>query len=308
MIKLIRRICIVIFALSVAAYGGVTVYQAFTEDSTGPSVTMDSNEITVSVADDDTAILEGVTVQDADGSYISSNLVVETKGNFITPGVRDVTIAAFDYNDNVTKATRRVAYSDYTSPTVSLSGSLCAPVSDSSALLDVITVTDCLDGDLTGQVQVVFEETSQSVEAGEFAMHIQVSNSAGDTVDLPVTVRFYNASEEINTPQLTLTDYIIYVDEGEKVDPEDYLDTITVENETYAWDSGSDRFLSEEASSEGDEAGYESETSSIARSAIQIDNPTDTSVPGTYEITYSYIDDDSELTGLVRLIVVVEEE
>ncbi len=310
MIKLIRKVCIVIFVLSVAAYGGVTVYQAYTGDSSGPSIAMDSSEITVSVADDDSAVLEGITVRDADGSYISSNLVVESKGNFITPGVRDVTIAAFDYNDNVTKAIRRVTYSDYTSPRVLLSGSLSAPVSDSSSLLDVITVTDCLDGDLTGQMQVTFEDASQSVTAGEFAMRIQVSNSAGDTVDLPVTVRFYHASEEADTPQLTLTDYIIYLDEGAKVDPEDYLETITVDNETYTWDSESGKFLagSGDGSSEGDAVGYGEETRSIARSAVQIDNPADTSEPGTYEITYSYTDDDSGLTGQVRLIVVVEEE
>lgn len=293
-----------IFVLAVAAYGGVTVYQAYTEDSSGPTITMDSSEVTVSVADDDSAILEGVTVQDADGNYISSNLVVESKGNFITPGVRDVTIAAFDSNNNVTKATRRVTYSDYNSPTVSLSGSFAASVSDSSALLDIITVTDCLDGDLTGQVQVVFEDTSQSVEAGEFPMHIQVSNSAGDTVDLPVTVRFYNASEEAYTPQITLTDYIIYVKEGAKVDPEDYLDTITVDNEIYTWYSESEKFLSEETMTDAyGEAVHES----IPLSDVSIDDQIDTSEPGTYEAVYSYTDEGSEMTGKVRLIVVVEE-
>ncbi len=300
MIKLIRRICIILFVVSLAAYGGVTAYGYLTSDSGGPSISMDPQEVTVSVADGDSAVLEGVTATDAEDGDVTASLVVESMSNFITDGVRDATIAAFDSAGNVTKTTRRITYSDYTSPTVSLSGPLTASISDSSALLDVITVTDCLDGDLTSQVQVVFDDNSQSVSAGEFAMHIQVSNSAGDTLDLPVTVRFYSASEGSDTPQLTLTDYLIYAEQGADVDPEDYLDTITLGYDTYSWDPAENAFVSDEEAEDED-------TAVIYRSSLKIDNPVDTSTPGTYEITYSYTDNDSGQTGTVRLIVVAEE-
>lgn len=300
MVKLIRRICIIFFVVSLVAYGGVRAYGFFTSDSGGPSINMDTEEVTVSVADGDSAILEGVTATDADDGDVTASLVVESMSNFITDGVRDATIAAFDSAGNVTKTTRRITYSDYTSPTVTLSGPLAASTSDSSALLDVITVTDCLDGDLTSQVQVVFDDNSQSVSAGEFAMHIQVSNSAGDTLDLPVTVRFYSASEEASAPQLTLSDYLIYVEQGADVDPVDYLNTITLDYNTYSWDSTENAFVLD-GKAEG------SETEVIYRSSLKINDSVDTSTPGAYEITYSYTDSDSDQTGTVRLVVVVEE-
>lgn len=299
MIRRIRGIVIALFVLAVLAYGGVTMYSRSTADSGGPSISMDAQEVTVSVADGDSAILAGVTATDAEDGDVTDLLVVESKSNFITAGVRDVTIAAFDRDGNVTKATRRITYSDYTSPTVTLSGPLAASTSNSSALLDVITVTDCLDGDLTGQVQIVFEDTTKSVAVGEFAMRIQVSNSAGDTLDLPVTVRFYNASDEASAPQLTLTDYLIYVQPGETVDPEDYLDTLTVGRTAYSWRADQSAFVEEDVEAE-------EEAAVIHRYSVKIDDPVDTSAPGVYEITYSYTDSD-EVTGTVRLVVVVEE-
>ncbi|MCD7760350.1 MAG: DUF5011 domain-containing protein [Clostridiales bacterium] len=293
--KIIQRICIVAFGVSLAVFGVVSLYRLLTTDSRGPTITMDSQEVTVSVADGDAAILEGVTAQDGTDGDVTDSLVVERMSNFITDGVREATIAAFDSAGNVTKVTRQVVYSDYTAPTVTLSGPLAASTNDTGALLDVLTVTDCLDGDLTGQVQIIFDDNTQSVSAGEFAMRIQVSNSAGDTLDLPVTVRFYSASDETETPRLTLTDYLIYVEQGTEVDPEDYLDTITVGYTTYTWSAASNAFLS------GDD------TETIRRYFVKVNDETDTSTPGVYEIAYSYTDRDSGLTGTVRLIVIVEE-
>ncbi|MCD8022698.1 MAG: bacterial Ig-like domain-containing protein [Lachnospiraceae bacterium] len=288
--------------LSVAAYGGVTLYEDYTADTTGPKISMDSAEVTVSVEDGEEAILQGVTAEDARDGDVTAYLVVETMSNFITDGVRDATIVSFDESGNVTKTSRRVTYIDYTSPQITLSGPLAAPVNDTSELLDVIQVTDCLDGDLTEQVQIIFDNTNQSAEVGDCAMHIQVSNSAGDTLDLPVTVRFYDQTAENSAAKLTLTEYLIYLEMGSKFDPLDYLDTLTVGNRSYHWSTSDKQMVSDDEDSLSND-----EEDVISRSAFDIEDGVDESTPGTYEVTYTYEGED-DVTGVTRLVVIVEEE
>lgn len=300
MVRTIRKICIAVFFLSVVLYGVVTVYGNYTEDSKAPEISMEAEEVAVSVADGDSAVLEGVTAWDATDGDVTDLLVVKSKSNFISGTSREVTIAAFDAAGNVSRATRRITYTDYTTPRVSLSGQLSVSVNDSSELLDIITVTDCLDGDITDQVQFAFDDSSQTVEAGDFLMYIQVSNSAGDMLDLPVTVTFYEGSQSANTPQIALTEYLVYVGAGEEVDASSYLDTVTIGDTVYTLDAEQAAFVPDEESAEnGAEA--------IPLSEVTVEGQADTETAGVSELTYSYTDSSTELTGTARLVIVAEE-
>ncbi len=299
LIRIIRRLCVVLFVLALLAYVGLLLYNHKTTDSTGPKISMESTEVTVSVSDGDDAILAGVTAYDTVDGDVTELLVVESLSNFISDGVREATIAAFDASGNVTKQTRTVIYSDYTSPRVSLSGPLAASTSDSTALLEVISIVDCLDGDLADSMQIVFDDSSQSVAEGEYAMHIQVSNSAGDTVDLPVTVRFYTTVEERNAPQITLTEYLVYLSRGESLDPTDYLDTMVIGSDTYNWQEENQYFFLDT------EMAWYASLPLISLSSLTIEDNIDTTTAGTYEVTYRYEYND-EVTGITRLVVVVE--
>ncbi|MGN0292480.1 MAG: hypothetical protein ACI4D3_00590 [Lachnospiraceae bacterium] len=275
-------------------------------DNTAPEITMEEDEITISAQDSIDEILKGITAVDDKDGDVTQYLTLETFSNFISPGVREATIAVFDSAGNVSRVTRTVNYSDYTSPRVSVKGPLRAPLSDMTALLKKIQVTDCIDGDITDNLQIVSEKSISSAVPAKYRMRLQVSNSAGDTLDMPVTVEFYSSSGT-SDPAIQLTDYLIYVKKGKKVNPLSYLKQIKVYSDTYVWDQDEEEFVSGASEDEEyDEYGEETRET-IGIDKIKIDNPVDTSVPGTYEIQYSLQDYDKIESSSVYLIVVVEE-
>lgn len=304
MIRFIRSLCISFCVLSLMTFIGVSIYTSNNVDNTAPVISMDEDEITMSVQDSIDVIFNGITAADDKDGDVTRFLTLEKFSNFISPGTREATIAVFDSAGNVARVTRTVNYSDYMSPRVSVKGPLKAPLNDMTALLDKIQVTDSLDGNLTGNLQIVSEKSISAVSPGEYLMHLQVSNSAGDTLDMPVTVEFYNASDESGV-EIQLTDYLIYVKKGTMINPLSYLKQLKLYADVYVWDQYEKKFTIE--ASEDEDQDSDESYKSISIDNIDIDNPVDTSVPGTYEIQYSLRNYDNNKEASVRLIVVVEE-
>lgn len=304
MVRLIRVACISLGLIACLLYGGVTYRYLSSVDADKPFVNMgeDGDKIVISIHDSNEKILEGITATDKQDGDVSGDLVLESLGNFTSDGSREAVIAAFDKAGNVTKVTRRVYYRDYQEPRVILSGPLTVGLNRTQQLLSRIHVEDCLDGDISDSALLTLEgshsNTTQIIAggvAGAFGMRLQFSNSAGDTQTIPVTVEFYNTGET-GRPELGLTDYLIYIDRGQKIDPLDYLDSITIFSRQYDWKPSFEHF-------EMRGGGVED---IILGSSIQIINPLDSSVPGVYEIQYSYTSAEG-YKGSVRLIVIVEE-
>lgn len=284
MIRFLRIFSIIGCIISLLAYGGVSIYTMNQVDKNGPQISMEENEITVSTQDGQDAVLSGVTAIDKKDGDVTDLLVVESLSNFVEKGCREASIVAFDKEGNVTKAVRKVIYSDYTCPRFSLSGPLKVPVNNSEELMENISVTDCLDGNITSNVQITSEETVSISQPGEYRMHLQVSNSAGDVVDLPVTVEYYNNGN--SSPQVLLSEYLVYTKTGRTLDPLEYVKGVDLHGQEYFWES--------------------SNSPEIEKESIRVDSQVDYNTPGTYEICYT-IQDDNETEGTVRLVVVVED-
>lgn len=304
MIRFIRLTSIGLCVLSLVAYIGVSIYSRNNVDTTAPEITMAEDEIRISSGDSIDEIFTGITAVDDKDGDVTQYLTLESFSNFISPDTRTATIAVFDSAGNVARVTRTVTYSDYVSPRVYVKEPLRASLSDITDLLNKIQVTDCLDGDITDNLQIVSEKSISTTISGEYLVHLQISNSAGDTLDLPVTVEFYSASGESGRPVIQLTDYLIYVEEGETVDPLSYLKQLQLYTDVYVWDPDELEFVVDTGSEDMDS---EYETPAISIDEIKISNPVDTSVPGTYEIKYTFQNYDNSRDASVRLIVVVEE-
>lgn len=251
-------------------------------DKNGPKIEMDSEEIQVSISDEKEAMLAGVTATDSKDGDVTGSLVVEGISNFIEKGRRKVSIVAFDSDNNITRVTREVVYTDYESPKFNLNAPLLFSM-DELEYTKGMTVTDCLDGDITNRIRITYEEAMNYGAAGEKTLTFSVSNSAGDSLKLPVTVEFYD-EETRNNPRVELTEYLVNMKVGEKISPADYIEGVTIDGRYYEND--------------GD--------SSFDFSDIAIQNPVDGQTPGVFEVEYS-VTDSSDRTGVVRLIVVVEE-
>lgn len=288
MTRLLRVISIVMAAVAIIAYGGASIYTKAHMDRNGPEIQMEEDEITVSVKDEAGKLLEGITAKDKIDGDVTDSLVLESLGAFMGNGKRPVTIVAFDSDRNVAKAMRTVKYSDYISPRISMTEPLRAPVNDVQKLTKGITVSDCLEGDITENVQITpVEEGLNYNVPGEYAMKLIVSNNAGDVVELPVTIELYDYSMDGARPKPLLSQYLVYTKVGQAIDPMAYLTGVEMRGTKYDWNT-------------------EGAVPPIDSSQVTVESGVDYQTPGVYEVCYR-ADDGNGNIGCVRLIVVVEE-
>lgn len=288
MMRFLRIFSVLLTIAAVFAYGGVSYYVKAHTDKNGPVIHMEEKEISVSIEGGEKEMLAGITAEDEKDGDVTDSLIVESTGAFTEKGKRQVTIAAFDSDDNVSRTVRTIIYSDYVSPRISMKAPLRAPINDIEELTEGITVTDCLDGDITGNVQITpVEGMPNAVSPGEYAMKLIVANSVGDVAEIPVTVEFYDYALEGLKPKPLLSEYLVYTKVGQPIDPMEYLTGVEVKGIQHFWDFGAKELP-------------------IKKSEIMIENPVDYDTPGVYEICYKAEDGNGSL-GSVRLIVVVEE-
>lgn len=284
MIKIIQRVVLVLTILAAVLMAAAVIKTVGFRDTDGPEITMDQSSITVDVDCTDEELLQGITAADKKDGDVTDSLVVESLSNFIEKGRRLVTVAAFDQDHNVTKAAREVVYNNYTSPRFSLTGPLRFAVNSDESLTSVFQVQDCLDGDLSGEVVITSDYYYDYSVAGAYTVNFQVSNSAGDVVELPLTVETYDASADSSAPKVELSEYLIYVETGSAINPSDYI--LGVTDSGMSWEMGDN-------------------SNPYSLSDIEITNPVDTSTPGVYEISYT-IPSDGEYQASIRLVVIVE--
>lgn len=288
----IRTFSIVLFALSILVFGFNKWNMYKNSDATGPTINMDQAAVTVSVKDGAEAVLNGVAAIDEKDGDVTDSLIVETYSNFIEDGRRNVTIAAFDKDNHVTKVSRELVYSDYTAPKFTLSEALRFP-KNTDSILGYIGAEDVLDGNLTSNIKISTNYNVQVDTEGFYEVIFSVANSAGDVSELPVTVEIYNASDESRKPQIDLSQYIVYTKVGQTVDPWSYVSQVNIGTTEYV--RGGDGTLRNTVG----------EQDYITAEDMIITNPADFNEPGVYEIVYE-LETENRETGHVRLVVVVE--
>jgi hypothetical protein len=175
----------------------------------------------------------------------------------------------------VATATRKVRYVGYESPKFELSEDLCFSIYERLNLRDIVTATDCIDGDITDNI-VISSENYESAIEGVFAIQATVTNRKGDTSI--VNVDLFVEDLDLSAPEIELTDYLIYMKPTKgKVDFEKFL--VSAEDE-----KGNDL------------------TDKVQVQTGKID----TSKPGTYSVHYR-VTDKNDVEGHTVLTVIVGE-
>lgn len=299
----IRLFSIILFVLALLVFGVDRLLLALHSDSEGPVIEMKKETVMVSVSDGEDAILAGVTAVDEVSGDVTDSLLVETLSDFISPGRRQATLAAFDENHNITRAVREVAYSDYKSPRFALSQPLRFALGTTD-LTSNLAVEDVLDGSLTRYIKLAAAPGASAIDVGtpgEYSVVFSVTNSAGDTAKLPATVTIYNASEERVRPQISLSQCLVYIPRKQAFDPWSYVERITVSGAAYKpaeREDGTPYLIPV--------SGAENPSVSVRR--IEIEDGVNTRSAGTYEVLYKITAEVNGTTqvGTVRLIAVVE--
>ncbi len=270
--RIIRISVTVLFILTLIAFLGVFISQKKNEDNTIPEIVIENNFIEVDCDATNEELLEGVKAYDEKDGDLTNEVVVESVSRFIEPGVCEVKYAVCDSNNHVAHATRKVRYVDYEAPKFKLSNSLCFSLYENVNISSYISAIDSIEGDITGNIHITSPDYNSSV-TGIFTLELSVANKKGDTSSLRLPLIMEDRS--LSAPVITLKDYLIYVDEGQEVDFEDYIVEATDRN---------DRDLT---------------------NRVEIDDNVNLKKSGTYTVHY-FVTDGAGAKGHAVLNVVVE--
>lgn len=291
----LRLLLLIFFLVVFAVFMTTNIHEYLTSDYTEPVISADEDVMKLSVNATEEDLLRGMTAQDNLDGDVTDSLVVVSKSKFIAKATRNVNYAAFDENNNVGTYTRKLVYTDYHSPRFVITQPLRFVAGNSSYnYLRSVRAIDCLDGNITSQIKITFGDTETASEAvSEQKVNIQVTNSAGDSSVLALTATFEDF-DSYSTPSPGLSDYVIYIETGEKPDYRVYLDGI--------WMAGNTRRFSDLSINPDED--------------IKIDDSkVDYDAPGVYIVTYTLSHSANPSAGSAyrasfgsaELIVVVED-
>ena len=295
----LTQLSILVFMIAVIVFGRFQYMSGQITDRSAPEISMDSEEITVSVNDTEEALLQGVTAYDSTDGDVTDSLVVEDLSTFLSFGRRLVKYGAFDHNMHVANASRTVIYSDYYSPEFTLEAPLSFPI-ETNSFMENIFAYDCLDGDVTDFIKMTPLETIQEGAAGDYKVQFQVSNSAGDVSSFEAYLHMYDPSVN-NGPQVKLDRYLVYLNQGDAFDPSEYPVSVTIGGKKYDIVDGSGNYGAEEINPEDEIV--------VGIDQLEIDDEVDTDSPGTYRVRYSMTNaaeyEKDRYTGTVTMYVIV---
>lgn len=272
LMRILRITVAVATVIVVAAFGYVYVRERFLSDATYPVITMKSETVNVKASSTDADLLKGVTAYDEKDGDLTDKLLVESVGQFTKPGWCKVTYAVCDLDNHVVTAQRQVHYTDYRPPRFTMNAPLIFSAYGTLNIVGIVGAEDCLDGDISQNV-IIYSPDYETGQVGNFTIQATVKNSKGDMAEimLPMSVEKLSG----NSPEITLTDYLIYLPKGKVPDWNEYIDSVT------------DR------------------TGADAELEIEIETDYNARKSGVYSVNY-YGTDEAGYVGHTRLLVVVE--
>ncbi len=286
----VRVTIFIVFVLSVIAFVAYNVFSRMVEDNEPPVITCDSDTISVSVEDDESALLKGVTAEDNRDGDLTDSVRVASMTNFTEPGKRTVTYAVFDSANLAATYTRNLEYTDYTSPEIHLSAPLRFTLdeTDEMNVAENMTAEDCLDGDITSQIRSTFNDSTYAYQTGNYNLTVQVSNSASDTcsVNLVATITDPSDTDEREKYYPVLSDYIVYTDVGKSVDLESLITGFERNGTEYLFEETEEDFLPG------------------GRGDVEISGDVDYETAGSYTVDYTFTTEDGA-AATTKLAVVV---
>lgn len=217
--KAIQRITIFLFVVVLGLYIALQVYDRLYADHIAPAITFDSDVIEISVNQPQEDLLAGVTAKDETDGDLTDQVMVKGVTHLITDDTAKVTYIVFDAANNMATGTRTVHYTDHEKPHFALTQPLVYPLGEAVTLLDRLSASDVVEGDISGNIRVTAQNVTLNYE-GIYSVIVQVTNRLGDVESVPLKLVISNAAL---TPTFELTDYLVYLDVGTEFDPKSYI-------------------------------------------------------------------------------------
>ena len=271
--RYLRIITVLIFAAACALLCW-TLYTLSARDTVAPEIVDSVGELHLSVTDDASRLLEGLSATDDRDGGLTDRILVERTSRFSEPGVCQVRYVVFDESGNFCRYQRTVVYDDYVSPRLQLEQPLMYRMGEQIAIMDRIRLHDSIDGDITHALKLESSNVPADI-TGVFEIELSATNQHGDSIyaRIPLNIVTYSA----DAPKIELTEYLTYTKAGADFDPLAYVTSVQ------------------------DRGGQ-----SIPTDQIHVISQVDLSTPGGGQICYE-VADQRGVVGVTYLTVIVEE-
>lgn len=268
--RIIKLALLALLVVVGAVFGLTTANRYLSGSHIPPTIRCDSQTIEVSVSDGKDVLLAGVSASDKQDGDLTGSILIQGISKLITNDTAKISYIVFDSDGNAATTSRMVRYTDYEKPHFTVDSPLIYAENQDIRLLDRITAMDVMDGNITSSIRVSALAPTQDPEVQ--TVTVQVTNSMGDTarLTLPIVIN----SGTIVRPEVILSSYLVYLEQGASFDAEQYL--VAVSTPIGPGETGN----------------------------VQISGSVDTQTPGTYYVYYRY--PYSITTGMTVLAVVVE--
>lgn len=220
------RLGIIVIFIAVTIVFTVNWYSDKKEiDQTYPEIEVGQEQLDVSVKAKKEELLKDVIATDAKDGDLTNQIIVESISKFIDKKnhIANITYAVADSDNNVTKKTRKIHFTDYDTPKFTASQPLVLELGSDVKPSDIIGAVDGYDGDISSKIKVLSSSISTRTE-GEYNFTAQVTNSLGDTAKLKATVIIQQGNNL--SPVIELSQYIVYLKKGDKFEPEKYVKAV----------------------------------------------------------------------------------
>lgn len=267
--KTIKQILVILLVLLTLGKVASYFYIGSSDQKVPPVMYCPSDILEVSASDNESVLLQGITAIDEQDGDITSRISISGRSKLITNDTAKVTFIVFDSDDNMASCVRQIRYTDYHRPTFEILQPLVYSSTEGVSVLPRLKATDVVDGDLSNNIRVSTQEPTSNSEI--FNVSIQVTNSVGDTslLQLPILI----LQTDPRRPEITLTDYLVYVDRDTSFSPDFYLHSLSV--------PGKDVPLTD----------------------VQISSDVNTAESGTYYVHYTYSSDGIMGTAILTVVV-----
>lgn len=277
MLRYVRIVLVLLFCLALAGAVGLYFYLYTHEDTSPPAFRSGTDLLEISVRDPDSILLDQLWAYDNVDGDLSSRIRVKNISTLINETDVNVTYIVFDEASNYATYSRTVRYVDYAPPKFGLVGPMIFNVGEQVNFGGTVTVTDQRDGDISGRLKLE-ESTVVPGVPGTYSVKLSATNRMGSEIWLPLSVQIIDNS--FSRPQITLKEYLIYAEVGEKLNFRDYLDEV------------------KDPLSEDPEKTISNYRVTINSSGV------DSSVPGVYEAYYYYTGISGEITTMILPVIV----
>lgn len=289
--KKVRIAVCLIFVISCLVFGLYYFQVEMAQDRVPPVISCTEDTIYASVNASEEELLAGITAMDDRDGDITDSVRISSMSHFAEEGKRTIRYIVFDAANQAGTLERTLIYTDYEPPRIYLSEPLryYRQEVDTADLLENMTATDCLDGDLTRQIRMSPGDDYYNGDAQSFLLNVQVNNSAGDVCALVMNVKIVDQkdAQEQSRYYPILSEYIVYTKVGQRIDPRNYL--LGLENQGTAYFfSGSGGMLG------------------VDGSAVMVQGSVNYSNPGVYPVYFSFTTE-AGVTATTTMYVVVEE-